>query len=202
MAGWPAKPDLSVALDRTCSVQDHPGFSFFPFACHSDAAASLSCHVVAVSTHTHTHTYYVYTDAHRRPPGEFHPRDIFLPRHVQRAAQRNVASLCSFPSSSPFFLPLSFAAISWHSLLSSLCYLLLLRVCQRRSFFAPPPPLPLSLTFLLAVSSRIQRGSQRSRRRSPNMLTCPIFLALHLSRADLYISMRVYNINRKELKTL
>lgn len=32
---------------------------------------------------------------------EFHPRDIFLPRHVQLAAQRSVVSLCSTRPSPP-----------------------------------------------------------------------------------------------------
>lgn len=64
--------------------------------------------VVAVSIHAPAH---MRPRKHVRTPvhPEFHPRDIFLPRHVQRAAQRSVASLCSFPSSPRrfFFLPAS-----------------------------------------------------------------------------------------------
>lgn len=144
--------------------------------------------VVAVSIHAPAH---MRPRTHVRTPvhPEFHPRDIFLPRHVQRAAQRSVASLCSFPSSPRrfFFLPASprsaplrpaRSVFPFSSLLgSSLCCLLLLRVCQRQSFFCP-------LSHLVSVSQHRELDpagvSQRSRRRPQNMLSSLIFLTQFL----------------------
>lgn len=67
------------------------------------------------SPHTHTHANAVHPSH-----SESHPRDIFLPHHVQRAAQRSVASLCTSPSSSRHFfhhLLLSFSLILFVPLL-------------------------------------------------------------------------------------
>lgn len=127
MAGRPNR--IYRSLDKTSSSPT----PFF-LACHSDPPTSLSrrrsLNVYHPHTNTHTHKY-----------SEFHPRDIFLPRHVQRAAQRSVASLCSFPSSlrrvSSVPVPCvpRVLSILFSSHLFPLCCLLLLRVCQRRSFF-------------------------------------------------------------------
>lgn len=153
MAGQPNR--IYRSLDKTSSSVQRRFF----LACHSDPAAFLSRrHSLDTGTHIRTH---VHTPIHP----EFHPRDIFLPRHVQRAAQRSVASLCSFPSSPRrFFLffpvpsrPASHDLFSHSLLFSALPFVAFCSFgfASDRAFFAPP----LTFRFRLATSRAGSSGS-------------------------------------------
>lgn len=181
MAGRPNR--IYRSLDKTSSPACAAPFFL---AGHSDPASSSRRRSLDTCARTHAPAY---TCTHTRPSG-ISPSGYFSPssRPASCATQRRVFVQFSFlaeafllpPPASPRSAPLRPArsVFPFSSLLgSSLCCLLLLRVCQRQSFFCP-------LSHLVSVSQHRELDpagvSQRSRRRPQNMLSSFIFLTQFL----------------------